>query len=132
MTRAASSNATAPVDIATMLQTAACLVDADGRPVDPAPDADAADHLTTLMRGQLQLLIGEVEQMTGRLAGDNIRRYCAAACIGEARRKLSAEPSPRYGGRIGRARRLARVLRALCEHYVEMDALDGDQEQAAR
>ncbi|MFH8939479.1 DUF6415 family natural product biosynthesis protein [Streptomyces griseosporeus] len=120
MTRAASSNATAPVDIATMLQTAARLIHADGRPVEPAPDAATADELTALMCGQLQLLIGEVEQMLGRQAGDSIRRYCATACIGEARRKLSAEATPRYGGHIGHARRLARVLRALCEHYTEM------------
>ncbi|MFG2887502.1 DUF6415 family natural product biosynthesis protein [Streptomyces sp. NPDC048297] len=46
---------------------------------------------------------------------------CASACIGEARRKLSAGPSPRYGGDIGHARRLARVLRALCDHYESAD-----------
>lgn len=111
------SNATTPVDIATMRETIEYVL---GRPEDaevpPSAPTDV-ETLTALLRGHLELLIPEVARRAARLPKDSVPRYCALACIGEARRKLSTGPSPRYGGPTGHARRLARVLRALCDHY---------------
>ncbi|MGW0632097.1 DUF6415 family natural product biosynthesis protein [Streptomyces sp. NPDC002758] len=52
-----------------------------------------------------------------RLGKDSIPRYCALACLGEARGKLRAQPSPVPGGDLAYARRLARALNALCDHF---------------
>ncbi|MEU1008214.1 DUF6415 family natural product biosynthesis protein [Streptomyces sp. NPDC005890] len=89
---------------------------------DDAPDAfpPAADELLTLLstlHGHLQLLIPEVEAITAKLPEDDIPRYCARACIGEARGKLSVQPKPDHTSKVAYARRLARVLNALCDHY---------------
>ncbi|MFF9097544.1 DUF6415 family natural product biosynthesis protein [Streptomyces sp. NPDC014802] len=111
------SSTSAPVDVATMRATAAQLLGPeDGREMPPPAPEDLA-AVTALLRGQLELLIPEVETKAARLAKNSVARYCALACIGEARRKLSQQATPRYGGEAGHARRLARVLRALCDHY---------------
>ncbi|MFK0139914.1 DUF6415 family natural product biosynthesis protein [Streptomyces murinus] len=52
-----------------------------------------------------------------RLPKDSVAQYCASACIGGARSKLQARPAPRADGEVEYARRLARVLRALLDHF---------------
>ncbi|MER5914552.1 DUF6415 family natural product biosynthesis protein [Streptomyces sp. NPDC001982] len=52
-----------------------------------------------------------------RLQKGSIPRYCALTCLGEARGKLKAEPNPAPGGDLAYARRLARALNALCDHF---------------
>lgn len=47
--------------------------------------------------------------------------HCALACIGEARGKLSVQPRPEYGSTAAHARRLARVLNALADHYERLN-----------
>lgn len=109
---------TSLVDIATMRETANLLLGPDDGPQALPPAPKELDTLTSMLRCHLELLIPEVKKKAGRLPKDSIPRYCAIACVGEARRKLAAGPSPRYGGDVGHARRrLARVLRALCDHY---------------
>lgn len=110
-------NDTGLVDIATMRETANLLLGPDDGPGALPPVPKELDTLTSMLRGHLELLIPEVEKKAGRLPKDSIPRYCAIGCVGEARRKLAAGPSHRYGGDVGHARRLARVLRALCDHY---------------
>ncbi|WP_431315947.1 DUF6415 family natural product biosynthesis protein [Streptomyces murinus] len=48
---------------------------------------------------------------------DSVARYCASACIGEACGKLQTRPAPRADGEVEYARSLARVLRALLDHF---------------
>jgi hypothetical protein len=62
-------------------------------------------------------MIPKVEAITARLPADDIPRYCARACIGEANGKLGARYRTDYSGSVAYARRLARVLSALCDHY---------------
>ncbi|MEU2358767.1 DUF6415 family natural product biosynthesis protein [Streptomyces misionensis] len=108
---------TEPPDIATMRETAALLLGPEREPNALPPVPENLDTLTLALRGHLELLIPEVEQRARQLPKDSAVRYCANAYVGEARGKLQAGPSPRYGGEAGHARRLARVLRALCDHY---------------
>ncbi|WP_329277880.1 DUF6415 family natural product biosynthesis protein [Streptomyces sp. NBC_01451] len=102
-------------DITIMRETVQILLDPDAVVLPPAPDE--LETLTQTIRGHLELLIPEVEQSVRLLKKDSIPRYCALACVGEARGKLRAEPSRRFGAEVGYARRLARTLNALCDHY---------------
>lgn len=83
----------------------------------PVPDLDELDMLTLQLRGRIMLLIPEVEEAAARLPNDDIPRYCALACIGEARGKLNARPRPGHATELAHARRLARVVNALVDHY---------------
>lgn len=114
------SSDTTFVDIATMRDTAALLLGPDDGP-DALPPAPAdVDTLTLALRGHLQLLMPEVEKKAGRLSKQSAPRHCALACVGEARRKLTVEAGEGRHGPVAHARRLARVLRALCDHYEQM------------
>ena len=107
----------APPDITTMRQAVDRLLDPDAVPGALPPAAEELDTLTLQLRGHLNLLMPEVEAVAQQLLKDDIPRYCALACLGEARGKLRAQPSPTAHGPVAYARRLARVLNALCDHY---------------
>ncbi|MFF3878991.1 DUF6415 family natural product biosynthesis protein [Streptomyces sp. NPDC001978] len=107
-----SSDTGAP-DIETMRQTVGRLLPPD----DPAPTGEDLATLISVLRGHMELLMPEVHAAAVRLPKDDVPRYCALACIGEAELRLKAKPSPASGGDIAYARRLARSLAALCDHY---------------
>ncbi len=113
----ASGQDQSPPDIATMR----AVVDEFLHP-DAAPEALLSapadlETLTRQLRGHIALLLPEVEQVAKRLPSGSIPRYCLLACAGEARGRLRETPSPRFNGPVGHARRLARSLDALCDHY---------------
>ncbi|MEW2275777.1 hypothetical protein GTY41_06170 [Streptomyces sp. SID685] len=108
---------TAPVDTVTMRKTVARALGSEGETGAPPPAPKNLDILIGQLRGHLELLIPEVEQMLARLPKDGTARYCAGACVGEARGKLQARPAPRADGEVEYARRLARILRALLDHF---------------
>ncbi|MFJ4201548.1 DUF6415 family natural product biosynthesis protein [Streptomyces sviceus] len=110
----------APPDITTMRDAVNRLLDPDAVPEALPPAPGELETLTIQLRGHLDLLMPEVEQAAQRLPKDDIPRYCALACLGEARGKLRAEPSPTPHGSLAYARRLARVLNALCDHYEQL------------
>lgn len=88
----------------------------------------SADDMLLLhekLRGHIELMIPEVEAIAGRLGKDDIPRYCALACVGEARMKLSLEAGAGLSGEGAYARRLARVLHALCDHYENLGPAHG-------
>lgn len=105
-----------------MRETVRILLDPDV--VALAPADGELGMLTRTVRGHLELLIPVVERAAGKLARESVHRYCSLACVGEARGKLRTEPSQRVDGEITHARRLARVLRALCDHY---EKIGGDR-----
>ncbi|MFD4561684.1 DUF6415 family natural product biosynthesis protein [Streptomyces sp. NPDC058469] len=105
-----------PPDIETMRETADRLLDPDAASDILPPTVAEVDTLTRTMRGQLELLIPDIKRLVGGRP-KNIAQYCALACVGEARRKLSIEPGPGLDAGTAFARRLARVLNALCDHY---------------
>jgi hypothetical protein len=113
-----TENSTQPVDIATMRQTIGRLLPPDVEPVGTSE----VETLTSLLRGHMQLIIPEIEHAAGKPPKDDVPRYCALACIGEARAKLRAAPGHGPHRAVAYARRLARCLAALCDHY---EALTG-------
>lgn len=125
---------TPPVDLHLMRETAQILLGSDAAPDVKPPTADKLDTLTRTLRGHLELLAPEVEQAASRLDRESIPRYCARACVVEARGKLRAQPGPGLSGAAAYARRLARTLNALCNHYegllrtlAKEEVPDGDQ-----
>ncbi|MFF3848064.1 DUF6415 family natural product biosynthesis protein [Streptomyces sp. NPDC002328] len=91
------------------------LLEAAVLPVQPPPAAQL-ELLTQTVRGHLELLVPEVEQLARRLDEGSPVRHCMQACMGEARLGLRATPADR-GGPVRHARRLARALATLCDHY---------------
>lgn len=115
---ATSNDTTAlPVDLATMRTAVNRLLDPDSVGEAMPPAGDKLDTLTLQMRGHIELLAPEVEQEARALKADSVARYTVLGCVWEARSRLEAKPTARSGGAIGHARRMARVLNALCDHY---------------
>ncbi|MFI7014372.1 DUF6415 family natural product biosynthesis protein [Streptomyces sp. NPDC050164] len=119
-------NATAPTsvvedppDLATMRETAHRVLGPDNAPDAVPPAGDELDTLTATLRGHIELLAPEVEQAAGLLSENSPTRYSALACVEEAGGKLRAPTLSfaRLAGTVMYARRLARVLAALCDHY---------------
>ncbi|MGI5136520.1 MULTISPECIES: DUF6415 family natural product biosynthesis protein [unclassified Streptomyces] len=105
------------VDLETMRAAVDRLLDPDSVPEALPPALDDLDALTLLLRGHLDLLMPAVDQLARKLSKNSIPRYCALACIGEARSRLREQPSSALGGALAHARRLARALNALCDHF---------------
>jgi hypothetical protein len=103
----------APVDIATIRETIGRFLPSDVE----QPTGDELATLTALMRGQIALIIPEVRALAVKLPKDDVPRYCALACIGDAEGRLRERPNPAPGGANAFARRLARALNALADHY---------------
>ncbi|BCL30938.1 DUF6415 family natural product biosynthesis protein [Streptomyces aurantiacus] len=100
-----------PADIETMRAVVRIVLAEDSLP----PGMGEVETLLAQMRGHMQLLIPDIEQAAERLPHDDVPRYCALACVGEARAKLSANASRAVD--LEYAGKLARSLRALCDHY---------------
>ncbi|MFF4361020.1 DUF6415 family natural product biosynthesis protein [Streptomyces sp. NPDC001604] len=115
MTGTAQTTAgTVPVDIDTMRHSISQLLGPDAQP----PAGEGLATLQGLLRGHLQLLIPEVEHAALKRDTDDVPRYVALACIGEARTRLrTTVHEGEQHGTLVHARRLARRLTALCDHY---------------
>ncbi|WP_234367521.1 DUF6415 family natural product biosynthesis protein [Streptomyces pluripotens] len=113
----------APVDIETTRETVRLLLGPDDVPEALPAVPTGLDTLTMLLRGQLAVLIPEVEAKASRLPKGSIPRYCALACVGEAAGKLRLGDGGTPAVRVAVARKLARSAKALCDHY---DGLDGE------
>lgn len=105
-----------PPDIELMRVTADRLLDPDAAPGVLPLSAAEVDALIQLMRGQVELLIPDIQRVTGDHP-ENVAHYCALACVGEARERLRLKPGSGPDRAVAYARRLARVLNALCDHY---------------
>lgn len=89
------------------------------------PALDELDTLTAALRSHIQALIPEVAAAVAREPKDSIPRYCALACIGEARNKLRLNDGGTLAVRISTARKLARVVNALCDHHENLNQYPG-------
>jgi hypothetical protein len=87
-------------------------------PENPAPTPKELDTLNLLLRGHIQLLIPEVENLARSLPKEDVPRACAMACTGEARMRLRIGwPEDSQPVRLAVAKKLARSLNALCDHW---------------
>lgn len=92
--------------------------------LDETPQPDELDTLGETLRGHIALLIPEVEQLAVKQSGDSALRFCALACIGEARAKLRmGDGQPHLDVRVTVVQKLARVAKALCEHYENLGGI---------
>ncbi|MGW4541599.1 DUF6415 family natural product biosynthesis protein [Streptomyces chartreusis] len=126
----AAGQTKAPPDIATMRTTAAAVLGPDDGPDAFPPSAAGLETLDGTLRGHLQLLIPDVQRAAGSRRKD-VQTYCALACVGEARGKLTVAVGGTLPSRVRHARRLARVLLALCEHYERLTGSGETAEQTA-
>ncbi len=108
-----------PLDIETVRASARPLL-AEGAAL-PAPDELAA--LTVALRGHIEALIPEVTAAAAAEPKDSIPRYCALACIGEARGKLHLGDDDSLAIRVSVARKLARSVNALCDHHENLNGV---------
>ncbi|WP_432129583.1 DUF6415 family natural product biosynthesis protein [Streptomyces tendae] len=104
---------TAPLDLETIRRTAQEVI-ADGARIEQ-PDEIAT--IITLLRGVLELLIPEVETLTGRHPREHVPAICARACLGESRMRLRLGNGDTPAVRLSTAQRLARSALALADHY---------------
>jgi hypothetical protein len=103
----------AAVDVGMMRQAIARLLP----PSEDVPPGLDVPSLTEALSGYMNLLIPEVEKLAGGLPREDVPRYCALACVGEAHGKLRAQPGMGPGADVAYARKLARSLIALCDHF---------------
>ncbi|MET7390516.1 DUF6415 family natural product biosynthesis protein [Streptomyces sp. NPDC005529] len=101
------------VDVLTMRQTIALVLPAE----EELPPGLDIDTLTVTLRRHMQLVVPEIESKALALDKNDIPRYCALACVGEAHGKLRARAGHGTYAALAFARRLARSLAALCDHY---------------
>lgn len=104
-----------------MRESVRILLATDAEP--PALDELDTLTLTLTLRGHIQLLIPEVEDAAAREPTDSIPRYCALACIGEARNKLRVANGGTLPIQLSMARNLARVVNALCDHHENLSGV---------
>ncbi|MGW3090869.1 DUF6415 family natural product biosynthesis protein [Streptomyces sp. NPDC001108] len=106
-----------PIDVQTMRETAASLLAEDAE----LPSSEELETTTLLLRGMIMVAIPEIETAAGKLPEDDVPRACALACVGEARMRLRLEPSNgTLPAAVAHAQRLARSVRALSDHYVNL------------
>ncbi|MEH0423699.1 DUF6415 family natural product biosynthesis protein [Streptomyces sp. B21-083] len=106
-----------PPDLEAMRHLAHRLLEPDSAPGALPPPHAELGTLVLKLRTYLELLVPKVEQAALRIPENEIPRYCALACVGEARGKLRVNPHPGVSAGVAHARRLARVLHALCDHF---------------
>ncbi|MER5756532.1 DUF6415 family natural product biosynthesis protein [Streptomyces sp. NPDC002088] len=102
-----------PVDIATMRESVRHLLG----DLAPVLAGDELGTLAVLLRDHIEQLIPEVETVCLGLPKDDVPRACALACVGEARMRLRLGDGDTGDVRLSVAVKLARSVRALCDHY---------------
>jgi uncharacterized protein YjiS (DUF1127 family) len=107
----------APPDIAAMRASVRRLLRPDDAPDALPPNPVEIDSLTLQMCEHIARLAPEIEAAGRRLPPGSAARSTVLGCMWEARSRAEAKPSHRSGGPVGHARRLARALNALCDHY---------------
>jgi hypothetical protein len=127
-----AARTTWPMDIETMRDTVYRLLDPDSDPQAFPPTGDELQTLTATVRGHLELLLPDVEEAARKLKPGSIPTYTLLQCVWDARSRMEAEPSSKTGGPVAYARRLARSLNALCDHYERLTGSETAVQAALR
>ncbi|MEU6388794.1 DUF6415 family natural product biosynthesis protein [Streptomyces sp. NPDC046939] len=102
-----------PLDLPTMRAAARRLVGADPE----LPTAEELAEMTRTVRGMVALLVSEVATLAHARNFDDVPAVCARIGIGEARARLNMVARPGLPSALNHARRLARSVVALADHY---------------
>ncbi|MFF0191151.1 DUF6415 family natural product biosynthesis protein [Streptomyces sp. NPDC005244] len=113
------ATATNAVDVLVMRQTIALVLPAE----DELPPGLDVGTLTETLRGHMELIVPEVETKALALHKEDIPRYCALACVSEANGKLRARAGQGAYAALVFARKLARSLATLCDHYETLTSM---------
>ncbi|MGW6485598.1 DUF6415 family natural product biosynthesis protein [Streptomyces sp. NPDC055056] len=113
------ATATNAVDVLVMRQTIALVLPTE----DDLPAGLDVDTLTETLRGHIELIVSEVETNALALQKEDIPRYCALACVSQANNKLRARAGQAAYATLVLARKLARSLAALCDHYETLTSM---------
>ncbi|MGW5134221.1 DUF6415 family natural product biosynthesis protein [Streptomyces sp. NPDC004135] len=118
-TTARTTDTDKSLNVASMRESAHRVLGPDSAPDAMPPAGEELQTLTTALRRHIDQLAPEVEQAARRLPESAPTRTAALACAREACGKLRAAELGYAGlaGSVMYARRLARVLAALCDHY---------------
>jgi len=100
-----------PVDLATMRDTVSRVIGPGARP----PAGEELDALTSMLRGQIELIMPVVEQAARKLPQYYPLRNGGLVAVWLARKKLSATVDPGPGGAVEQAVELAYALDELCD-----------------
>jgi hypothetical protein len=106
-------------DVASMRETAHRVLGPDNAPEAVPSVGEELDTLTAALRGHIDRLAPEVARAAARLPENSPTRYAALACVSEGHGKLRV-PELSFAmlaDSVMYARRLARVLAVLCDHY---------------
>ncbi|NUO43713.1 MAG: hypothetical protein HOV82_16955 [Streptomyces sp.] len=124
-----ASPAARSVDVTTMRQTVDRVLDPDSAPNVMPPAGEELDTLILTLRGQLALIVPEIETALRSLHKTDPQRYGVLACLSETRQKLrvSVDDRATHEVAVALARRLARSLNALCYHYERLTAGTADR-----
>lgn len=89
------------------------------RALTTSPDTADLDTLTTVLRGHMQLMIPEVENLA--LRRHDTAGISARACVQEARGRLRISNSGEVPAiQVSIVQKLARSVNALCRHYEKL------------
>ncbi|MBW8796371.1 MAG: hypothetical protein JF597_23070 [Streptomyces sp.] len=100
-------------DIETMRSTAHRFLAPDARPI---PTSEVTT-LAAALRGHVEELIPTIEAMTRDFPAGDVPSACALVCCREARMRLGLRPGYNSPGQMTVAMKLARSVKALCDHY---------------
>lgn len=107
-----------PLDVPTMRATTRRLLGENPE----VPTAEEVETLTLTLRGMIEVAIPDVVALAHARPADDVPAICARIGVGEARARLGMEPRPGLPAGLNHARRLARSVNALADHY---EALGG-------
>jgi hypothetical protein len=90
------------------------------RSVEPV-SGDELETLVLTLRGHIRVLVPEVEALAGRYPKGDIPAGVAYACVGEARMRLRIGVGQSTAVKASLVWKLARSVRALCDHFENLD-----------
>ncbi|MHB9848962.1 DUF6415 family natural product biosynthesis protein [Streptomyces krungchingensis] len=108
-----------PLDVETLRETARRLLAEDAE----QPANEELLNLQFLLRDHIGQLVPEVATVALGLPCDDVHRTCAQACIGEAQMRLRLGAGDNDRVRRAVAVRLARSVKALCDHLDRMSGV---------